>query len=146
MTTRSPQLDASIQLTNEWLSELAALLDTDVDTAYGALKGTLHVLRDSLTVEESAHLAAQLPMIVRGIYFTGWSPSRVPQRMDAEEFVEAVRVEGGLGAESPHPLAAARAVLEVLRRRVTEGEIDDVFDQLPSDVVATLDPSAAGSS
>lgn len=138
----SSALQGSIQLSNEWLDELEEMLGTDSETAYGALKGTLHALRDSLTVDEAADLAAQLPMVIRGVYFTGWKPSKVPIRRDATEFVEEVRNLGGLGPESPHPLAASRAVLQLLRSHITEGEIEDVFDQLPLEVTEALDPAA----
>jgi uncharacterized protein (DUF2267 family) len=40
--------------------------------SYAALSAVLHSLRDRLTVDESDQLAAQLPLLVRGMYFDGW--------------------------------------------------------------------------
>jgi uncharacterized protein (DUF2267 family) len=59
--------------------------------SYAALRAVSHALRDRLTVEESAHLAAQLPMLIRGLYYEGWNPARVPVKMNKEQFLERVR-------------------------------------------------------
>ena len=32
----------------------------------------LHALRDRLTPDSAVHLGAQLPILVRGIYYEGW--------------------------------------------------------------------------
>ena len=41
--------------------------------AYLALRTVLHALRDRLTLEEAVQLGAQLPMLVRGFYYEGWT-------------------------------------------------------------------------
>ena len=61
--------------------------------SYAALPAVLHALRDRLTVDEVAHLAAQLPMLIRDICYDGWDPSRVPQTMSANEFLIRVRAD-----------------------------------------------------
>ena len=59
--------DSTLQKTNRWLNEASAVLDReDRHTAYVAFRSTLHALRDRMTVEEVAQLAAQLPMLMRG--------------------------------------------------------------------------------
>lgn len=64
--------DATTQKTNEWLDEIMFELALEErHTAYAALRGTLHALRDRLPLEETAHLGAQLPMLVRGFYYEG---------------------------------------------------------------------------
>jgi uncharacterized protein (DUF2267 family) len=105
--------------------------------SYGALRATLHALRDRLTVEEAAHFGAQLPMLVRGIYYDGWDPSRVPVKMGRDEFLSRVR------SEFPQPLEdgvekLVRTTLEILKGHVTEGEWRDIRSVLPKDLEKLL--------
>ncbi|HEV8650276.1 MAG TPA: DUF2267 domain-containing protein [Actinomycetes bacterium] len=105
--------------------------------SYAALRAVLHALRDRLTVEEAAQLSAQLPMLIRGIYFQGWDPTDVPVKMHREEFLERVRrefpyeVEGGM-----EPLV--QTVLRALRHYVTEGEWEDIKSSVPKDLAVVL--------
>ena len=63
----------AIQQVQVWLKELRDNGDlADEAAAYSVLRAVLHQLRDRLTPEEAVDLAAQLPLIVRGIYFEGW--------------------------------------------------------------------------
>src|SRR2546423_6763305 len=65
--------DRTVHTTNRSLQELMGLLDGGSrHDAYVALRATLHALRDRLPVEETAELAAQPPMLVRGFYYEGW--------------------------------------------------------------------------
>jgi len=105
--------------------------------SYGALRAALHALRDRLTVDEAAQLAAQLPLLVRGIYYEGWDPSRVPIRMDREQFVQRVRqefryeVDGGMER-------LVRTVVNALRPQISDGEWNDVRAVMPKDLATVL--------
>jgi uncharacterized protein (DUF2267 family) len=105
--------------------------------SYDALRGVLHALRDRLTVEETAQLSSQLPMLVRGIYFEGWDPSKVPVKMHRDDFLQRVRKEfpydvpGGIEQLVPR-------VLQALRRFITDGEWEDVCASLPKDLVTVV--------
>ncbi|REK11856.1 MAG: DUF2267 domain-containing protein [Actinobacteria bacterium] len=140
-STNVETLDTTIQKTNEWLSTLAELLESDESTAYEALRATISTVRDSLHRDEAAHLAAELPMLIRGLYFTGWTPAQDPIRLDKEEFLEEVRRRGGLGFESPDPAAAVLAVFHLLHEQLSEGEMDDVLGQLSGDVRDLISPA-----
>ena len=105
--------------------------------SYNALRAVLHAVRDRLTVEEAAHLSAQLPLLVRGIYFEGWDPTRVPMKMHRDEFLARIRDE--FPYEVPDGIEHLfNTVVKALRRHVTEGEWEDVRASLPKDVVAVL--------
>ena len=88
-------LDHSVQTTNVWLNGIMQELHTmDRQEAWQALRASLHALRDRLPVDEAAHLAAQLPLVIRGVYFEGWRPAGKPDKVrDAQEFLGHVRRE-----------------------------------------------------
>ena len=127
--------DRTVHKTNNWLNELMEVLGWhDRHKAYLALRVTLHALRDRLTVEEMAQLAAQLPMLIRGFYYEGWDPTGKPlKERSKEEFL--ARIEEYFSSDDPvDPEQVARAVFTVLSNRVTEGEIEDVKHVLPAEI------------
>jgi uncharacterized protein (DUF2267 family) len=128
-------IDSSVQKTNIWLKDLMERLETaDRHQAYMALKVTLHGLRDRLSIEEAAQLGAQLPMIVRGLYYEGWRPSGKQDRASSwETFMKPVYLAVCQdGSWTPEEVVAS--VFDVLSRHVSGGEIDDVISQLPRDI------------
>ncbi len=133
-TTGIEALDSSIHLTNTWIKRMMELLGTDDrHHAYLALRATLHALRDRLTVDEAAHLGAQLPMIVRGFYYDGWHPAGKPVKEHSkEEFLAHVRAEARDPNFDPEP--AVRATFALLAERITAGEIRDVKSMLPKPI------------
>jgi uncharacterized protein (DUF2267 family) len=60
-------LDRSIDKTNIWLADVATSFGTeDRRLAYRVTRSWLHTLRDRLPVTVAAHVAAQLPELLRG--------------------------------------------------------------------------------
>lgn len=139
-TTGMQQFDHTLHETNIWLKEIMEDLGPDRQRAYHALCGTLHTLRDRLPVEEAAHLGAQLPMLVRGIYYEGWRPAHKPEPIRSrDEFLERI-AERFAGATGPlNPDDAAKAVFKTLVKHVTAGEVDDVIGALPKDLRGLFD-------
>ena len=125
--------DTTLQKTNRWLNELMQLLGWgDRERAYLALRATLHALRDRLTVEEAAQLSAQLPMLVRGFYFEGWDPTGKPKKeRHEEEFLTDIALAFP-DEEVVDAAQVTRAVFTLLAIHVSEGEIEDVRQLLPS--------------
>ena len=124
--------DKTLQTTNIWLKEIMETLGPDRQRAYRALGAVLHALRDRLTVDEVAHLGAQLPLLVRGLYYDQWHPAGKPVRMrHIEDFLAAVAATlddiGPINAED-----AVRAVFAVLDEHVAPGEIEDIRGMLPA--------------
>jgi uncharacterized protein (DUF2267 family) len=122
----------SVEKTHIWLNEVAAALgDDDRQYAYRALRAVLHALRDRLTVDVAAKLAAQLPTLIRGVYYEDWDPSRTPLAIhDVGTFLDHVAEEGHLAGETEASLAVT-AVARVLRAHVSDGEIDGLLAVLP---------------
>jgi len=127
--------ERAVKTAYAWLDELNLELGWfDRQHAYVALRSTLHALRDRLPPDEAADLAAQLPMLVRGIYFEGWNPSATPVRIrDRAGFLAPI--DAALIWE-PQPIAdhVARAVFALLTRHLSAGEIDDVVAGLPAPI------------
>ncbi|MGA2453150.1 MAG: DUF2267 domain-containing protein [Solirubrobacteraceae bacterium] len=122
----------SVEKTHIWLNEVAAALgDDDRQYAYRALRAVLHALRDRLTVDVAAKLAAQLPTLIRGVYYEDWDPSRTPLAIhDVGTFLDHVAEEGHMAGETEASLAVT-AVARVLRAHVSDGEIDGLLAVLP---------------
>jgi uncharacterized protein (DUF2267 family) len=98
------------------------------------MRAVLHALRDRLTVDEAAHLAAQLPLLVKGIFFDGWHPAGKPEKIrSSEDFL--ARVAGELHDMRPIDAEqATRAVLKALSLHVSEAEIAKMRHTLPAEI------------
>jgi uncharacterized protein (DUF2267 family) len=124
--------DSTLQTTNIWLDELMKELGwNDRHKAYHALRVVLHALRDRLPVNEAVQLGAQLPILIRGIYYEGWRPVGKPVKEHTrDEFLTHV-TDAFLFDVHADSKAIATAVLRVLTYHVSSGEIDDVKHALP---------------
>ena len=134
-TTGLPVFDTTVQETNLWLKAIMEGLHTDDrHLAYVALRATLHALRDRIGPENAVHLAAQLPMLVRGLYYEGWrlAASQTKERTRAD-FLEHVRQELPRGS-AIDPNVAARAVFGVMWAKLDLGEVGKVIDRLPEEL------------
>jgi uncharacterized protein (DUF2267 family) len=127
--------DETVQKTNTLLKAIEAEFDWENHRhlSYAALRSVLHAIRDRLIVEETAQLAAQLPLLVKGIYYDGWDPSIVPRKMDREEFIEQVR--RGFPYSMDRDITDLIAVvIKALQKYVSRGELEDVLSMLPKDL------------
>jgi uncharacterized protein (DUF2267 family) len=131
--------DTTVQKSNVWLKELMEEEGwqwQDRHRAYLSLRAVLHTLRDRLSVNEAAHLGAQLPMLIRGLYYEGWDPSNVPaQYRSRDEFLSSIRQSFQRVDENVDCEQILRSVLTTLARRVSEGEIQDIKSTLPKDIL-----------
>jgi uncharacterized protein (DUF2267 family) len=127
--------DSTLQTTFLWLNELNERMGwTDHRRAYHALSAVLHVLRDRLSVDEAAALGAQLPLLIRGIYYQGWHPAGKPLKARTlEAFLEPLRQT--LSDELPQDRERiVRAVFQVVAKNVSPGEANSVKRVLPQEV------------
>ncbi|GAB3147456.1 DUF2267 domain-containing protein [Amycolatopsis stemonae] len=120
-----------------WLAAVGDALGTeDRHAAYRAVRAWLHTVRDRLTVEAAVHFAAQLPELLRGVYFEGWTPSHVPTRYDVPGFVG--RFAGSAGIARAEVPATAAAVTAAFDRLCSPGRLDHVLKLLPARLVDLL--------
>jgi uncharacterized protein (DUF2267 family) len=138
-TDRVGIIDHSVEKAHVWLNELGAELGSeDHRYAYRVLRAVLHAVRDRLTVDEAAQLAAQLPELIRGIYYEGWDPSRTPARYHGSKpFLDRIAAEARLAGDSEASYAA-EAVMDVIRHHVSAGELEQVLGMLPPGVRAVV--------
>lgn len=126
-------MNSAVQKTYEWLLDVEKELHTDDrQVAYHALRAVLHALRDRLPVEGAVHLAAELPVFLRGLYYEGWRPSNKPEKLSRTEFL--ARVQDTYAAPfPPDPLRLTQAVLAVLENRIAAGEMNKIRSTLPKE-------------
>ncbi|MDH6231859.1 uncharacterized protein (DUF2267 family) [Mesorhizobium soli] len=130
--TGHPTFDHTVQEGNIWLKAAAEKLHLeDRRHAYSALRATLHALRDRLTPEMAVHFGAQLPMIIRGLYFEGWRMAEKPSpEHTVDEFCEHVARQ--LPPKFPREAdIMVRGIFEVIFEQVDPGEVAKIIDQMP---------------
>jgi uncharacterized protein (DUF2267 family) len=140
MSIRSvDSIERSVHKTNEWLSEMAEELGTDSrEQAWRGLRAYLQLLRDQLTIDEAAQLAAQLPMVLRGTFYEGFDPGQRKAKLRDREEILASLAERAQLTELAEAERVAEAATRVLSRHISAGELEDVLAQLPSDAREVL--------
>lgn len=131
--TGLPAFDTTVEKTNEWLNELSAQLHVPSrQDAYAGLRATLHALRDQLPLELAVGLAAQLPMLLRGLYFEGWRPAQIPARIrHLQGFLDVVAHQLNPNLK-PRVQDIVHESFDVLQRHITAGEANKIRDALPA--------------
>lgn len=96
-------LESTMQKTHEWIARMAELAHMEKNEAYKCLRAVLQTLRDRLPLEEAVHFGAQLPIVLRGVYYDGWQPAKVPIKYNRPEFLHAISekiyIEGAVDPE-----------------------------------------------
>jgi uncharacterized protein (DUF2267 family) len=136
-------IDRTIELTFHWIDDVCEELG-DRDRAHGwiALRAVLQELRELVGPDEAVQLAAQLPMLLRGLFYEGWRPRHpaAPQR-DQGSFLEEIR--RAIGSDRVDPEEATRAVFAVLGRRL-DGEATQARARLAEPIRALWPVEAHG--
>jgi uncharacterized protein (DUF2267 family) len=124
-------LNQAVQATQDWIDDLMQRLDWhDRGRVYPALLATLHALRDSLTRNAAVYLGAQLPTLLRGLYYEGWHPDGSAPAKSRSAFLErvhdGVHRDPGVDAEQ-----VAHAVFALLAARLSAAELEDAKAATP---------------
>ena len=119
MSTGLDTFDKTVQESNLWLKDVMERLNTtDRHHAYSTLRAVLHALRDRIGPESAAHLGAQLPMLLRGLFYEGWDPTGKPSKERHEaDFLAHIARELPL-ADAAEVEQGVRAALDVLSKRI----------------------------
>ncbi len=136
--------DTAVQKANIWLKDIeqAGKLRSRFQ-AYAALRSVLHALRDCLPPAEAVKFSAQMPLLVKGVFFDGWKVTPKPLRMTHAEFNIYIRhglkEEGGV-----EPELALKAVLAAVCRHISPSVLDTLEPVLPREVHAVVHATLAG--
>lgn len=126
--------DKTIQTTHIWLNEITEVIGPDRQLAWKVLSTVLHKLRDRLSVDVAAHLGAQLPLLIRGVYYDQFQPAKQPTSCrDLDEFVGEVQ-EWLSDVRPVNAADAVDAVFGTLSRHVPEGQLAIVRNALPATI------------
>lgn len=124
--------DTTLQETHLWLKAVARELPTGGQhEAYQALRATLHALRDRLSTEAAIHFAAQLPLLLRGVFTENWRPAATPSNdQNLAAFLDRVR------SALPEDFvidteAAVRGVFVALSEQMDNALLVKILRQLP---------------
>ena len=135
--------DKTLQTTNIWLNEINERIGPDRQVAWKVLSTVLHKLRDRLPVELAAHLGAQLPLLVRGVYYDQFEPARMPAECRTPEEFTAEVAEWLTDIRPVDPEEAIAAVFGVLNRHLSEGQVAKVRGALPKGLKMVWDGADA---
>ena len=135
--------DIAVQKGNIWLKDIekAGGLRSRFQ-AYAALRSVLHALRDCLPAAEAVKFSAQMPLLVKGVFFDGWKVALKPARMSRAEFNAQIR--RGLKEESGvEPATALKAVLSAVFRHMSPSVFGAIEPVLPREVHAAVHSALA---
>ncbi|HMG93472.1 MAG TPA: DUF2267 domain-containing protein [Chryseolinea sp.] len=123
---------------NKFVSEVSHELGNEGNhqVSIRILTSVLHTIRDLLTVEGSLHLISQLPLLIKGIYVSGWHLGAKEKIKDKDQLIEQLLLQNtrtgptDFGTDEK-ALNNLMAIIRVLQRHVSPGEISDIKAQFP---------------
>ena len=127
--------DKTLQKSQTWIEQIKKELNTvDDNRAYLALRTVLHSLRNHLQLNEAIHLGAELPMLIRGLYFEGWDPHTKPSRQrNKDEYLSYFR-HYFMNESDSELKKMLNAVFKVLENKISKGEIDHILGNMPAHI------------
>jgi uncharacterized protein (DUF2267 family) len=125
------ELSTAIKVADDWIEDLQRRLGwQDRERVYRALLATLHALRDAVARDEAVYIGAQLPALLRGLYYEGWHPGTRGTARSRTAFLE--RIHDGVHRDPGiDPEQVARAVFAMLAARLPAAEIEDAKAATP---------------
>jgi uncharacterized protein (DUF2267 family) len=136
-------IESTVQETNVWLNKVARELHTDDrQRAYLVLRAFLHATRNQLPIDEAAGFAAQLPVLLKGVYYDGWNPSKTPETLRSRtDYLDEVQKEAVFAADMD-PERGFAAAAKLVAQHMTGGQMTQLLNALPGDIRQLLKPAA----
>jgi uncharacterized protein (DUF2267 family) len=127
------ELRTAIEDTTSWVDDLMQRLAWhDSDRTYLALIAGLHALRDALERDEAISLGAQLPPLLRGLYYEGWHPGgRHAAARTRGGFLERIH-DGVHRNPAVDPEQVAQALLALLAAHLPAPELGNAKAATPA--------------
>ena len=126
---------------NKFVSEVSRELGNQGNhqASIRIMTSVLHAIRDLLTVEGSLHLISQLPLLIKGIYVSGWHLGAKEKIKDKDQFIERLLLQNARSGPNDFgtdekALNNLMAIIRVLQRHVSPGEINDIKAQFPMEL------------
>lgn len=139
--TMPQNLRQALNICEVWLHEIEQHPPIQTpEEAYAVLRAVLHTIRDRLPVNDAAHMSAQLPLIVRGIYYEGWNPASVPKRLSEQDFYDEVRKKLERKCAAVDERTLSEIIFDVLNHHLTPEEVVHVRQHLPKELQQRWSP------
>lgn len=125
-------LAIAVKATDDWIDDLQRRLGWhDRERVYRAMLAALHALRDTLPRDEAVYIGAQLPPLLRGLYYEGWHPGAHTAAHSRTAFLQ--RIHDTLHREAGiDPERVARAVFAMLiNARLPAAEVEEAQAATP---------------
>jgi uncharacterized protein (DUF2267 family) len=128
-------IDHTVQLTHQWINDLNNQLKwNNKARAYRLLRVVLHGIRDWVQVDEAADFAAQLPTLLRGVYYEQWRPATTPVKpRDKAAFLARVD-EAFRNDPFDYTAGTITEAFKFLSSKVSVGEIEEIRKSFPTDL------------
>lgn len=141
MTRHAHTTDHLKTSADEWIRAIAREFGTDDDAfVLRAVRAWLHGIRDGLSVDACAQLGAQLPTVLRGVYYEGWDPSSGPRNHEPGAF--AARYAEEASVRPSEAFRTAATVTAGLADHLGRGPLTAALAELPEALRARLFPTA----
>ena len=134
---------------NEFVRLVAEELEVSLDKAGRIIRALIHALRSRLSYKESFQLLAQLPVWLTAVYVAGWRFDKNVNRIShVNDFLDEVTQEdGGLAAydfgKNSKAGVAVASVFKALKYFVSEGEMNDIINVMPTELKQFIKESIA---
>jgi uncharacterized protein (DUF2267 family) len=144
-TKKTMNFEAYASEGNHFVNDVARRLQTDRNTAARVTRAVLHALRDRLEPVDAVQFAQGLPMALKGVYFDRYNLSAVPVKIrHADNFLDFIYSKYGEAAITDFPTRqtvaeALQAVFYVLERNMDFGQVNQVKEMLPAEIVQVIE-------